>query len=203
LLNITFYKNTLLPFFKLHTSQATKTVIRLAIVFILLAITQSLYAADGYSRSDFNYQSYKPNTSIGFYTGQTCSAIDIDHVVSLKDAYDTGGASWSLSKKQAFANDKANHVPSCASVNRSKGVSVPSEFLRKSNDGKGLEYEIVTFCEYVVIYHSVKLKYGLSLDGNRRDTFKKCGVTLQQIILSHIYFVRKLENQLSNSSKLT
>ena len=68
-------------------------MIRLAIVFTLLAITQSLYAVDGYSHSDFNYQNYKPNTSVGFYTGQICSAIDIDHVVSLKDAYDTGGAS--------------------------------------------------------------------------------------------------------------
>ncbi len=153
-------------------------MIRLAMVFILLAITQSLYAADGYSRSDFNYKSYKPNTSIGFYTGQTCSTIDVDHVVSLKDAYDSGGASWSLSKKQSFANDKANHIPSCASINRPKGASVPSEFLRKSNDGKGLEYEIVTFCEYVGIYHSVKLKYELSFDGNRRDTFKSCDITI-------------------------
>ena len=156
----------------------TKTVIRLTLALTLFVITQSLYAADGYSRSDFSYQSYKPNTSIGFYTGQTCSAIDIDHVVSLKDAYDSGGATWSLSKKESFANDKANHVPPCASVNRSKGASVPSEFLRKSNDGKGLEYEIVTFCEYVGIYHSVKLKYGLSFDGNSRDTFKSCGITI-------------------------
>ena len=159
-------------------SLTTKTAIRLTLALSLLAITQSLYAADGYSRSDFSYQSYKPNTSVGFYTGQTCSAIDVDHVVSLKDAYDTGGASWSLSKKQSFANDKANHVPSCASINRSKGASVPSEFLRKSNDGKGLEYEIVTFCEYVSIYHSVKLKYELSFDGNRRDTFKSCDITI-------------------------
>ena len=97
-------------------NQTTKTVIRLTLALTLFVIAQSLYAADGYSRSDFNYQSYKPNTAIGFYTGQTCSAIDIDHVVSLKDAYDTGGASWSLSKKQSFANDKASHVPSCASV---------------------------------------------------------------------------------------
>ena len=159
------------------TSLSTQTMIEIILALTLFLNAQSLYAADGYSRSDFNYQSYKPNTSVGFYTGQTCSAIDIDHVVSLKDAYDTGGATWSLSKKQSFANDKANHVPSCASVNRSKGASVPSEFLRKSNDGKGLEYEIVTFCEYVVIYHSVKLKYGLSFDGNRMDTFKSCDIT--------------------------
>ena len=147
----------------------------ISIAFMLLS---SVSQADGYNRADFNFQSYKPNTSVGFYTGQTCSAIDVDHVVSLKDAYDTGGASWSLSKKQSFANDKANHVPSCAPVNRSKGASTPSDFLRKSNDGKGLEYEIVTFCEYVGIYHSVKLKYGLSFDGNSRDTFKSCDITI-------------------------
>jgi hypothetical protein len=28
--------------------------------------------ADGYDRKDFNYRSYKPNTSIGFYTNKTC-----------------------------------------------------------------------------------------------------------------------------------
>jgi len=51
---------------------------------------------------------------------------------------------------------------------------MPSEFLRKSNEGKGLEYEIITFCEYVGIYHSVKLKYELSFDGNSKSVFKSC-----------------------------
>lgn len=152
-------------------------IFSLPIINVLLTAMASASFADGYDRKDFNYRSYKPNTSIGFYTGQTCSAIDIDHVVSLKDAYSTGGATWSLSKKESFANDKANHVPSCASINRSKGASTPSEFLRKSNDGKGLEYEIVNFCEYVGIYHSVKLRYGLSFEGNSRDTFQECGIT--------------------------
>ena len=161
----------------LHKSVRRLLPIVASYFLLLQLVTTTASAQNLYSRSDFSYQSYKPNTSIGFYTGQTCSAIDIDHVVSLKDAYDSGGATWSLSKKESFANDKANHVPPCASVNRSKGASVPSEFLRKSNDGKGLEYEIVTFCEYVGIYHSVKLKHGLSFDGNRRDTFKSCDIT--------------------------
>ena len=131
-------------------SQTTKTVIRLAIVFTLLAITQSLYAADGYSRSDFNYKSYKPYTSIGFYTGETCPSIDVDHVVSLRDAYDSGGATWSLSKKESFANDKANHVPFCASVNRSKDASTLSEFLRKSSGGNSKD----TFKRYGVAFYA-------------------------------------------------
>ena len=164
----------------LHKSVRRLLSLAASYFLLLLLVTTTASAQHLYSRSDFNYQSYKPNASTGFYTGQTCSAIDIDHVVSLKDAYDSGGgaSSWSLSKKQAFANDKANHVPSCAPINRSKGASTPSVFLRKSNNGKGLEYEIVTFCEYVDIYHSVKLKYGLSFDGNRRDTFKSCGVAI-------------------------
>ena len=140
--------------------------------------TASLSFADGYDRSDFNYRSYKPSTSIGFYTNQSCDFINIDHVVSLKDAYESGAVSWGVSKKETFANDRSNHVPSCGRVNSSKGSAVPSDFLRRSNDGKGLEYEIVRFCEYVKKYYVVKQKYGLSLKGNSAKTFESCGITL-------------------------
>ena len=132
--------------------------------------------ADGYESKDFNYQSYKPNTSIGYYTNQSCDFINIDHVVSLKDAYDSGAASWSAYKKRTFANDKANHVPSCGRVNSSKGSAGPKDFLRRSNDGKGLEYEIVRFCEYVQRYYAVKVEYELSFEGNDSATFEQCGV---------------------------
>ena len=64
---------------------------------LLLVATSSL-AQDRYDRKDFNYQRYKPSTSIGFYTNQTCDFINIDHIVSLKDAYDSGAASWGASK---------------------------------------------------------------------------------------------------------
>ena len=66
--------------------------------------TIALSYADGYDRKDFNYRSYKPNTSIGFYTNKACDFINIDHIVSLKDAYESGAASWSASRKKAFAN---------------------------------------------------------------------------------------------------
>ena len=69
-------------------------------------------------------------------------------------------------------------MPSCGRVNSSKGSAGPSDFLRRSNDGKGLEYKIVRFCEYVQKYYSVKVKYGLSLRGNSTKTFATCGVGL-------------------------
>jgi len=139
--------------------------------------TASLSFADGYDRKDFNYRSYKPNTSIGFYTNKTCDLINIDHIVSLKDAYESGASSWSASKKKVFANDRSNHVPSCGRVNSSKGSEGPSDFLRRSLDGRGLEYDTVRFCEYVQKYHAVKIKYGLSFRNNEPRPFKSCGIS--------------------------
>ena len=62
------------------------------------SLITSAIVAGSYNRDSFFYQSYKPNTSIGFYTNQSCNFINIDHIVSLKDAYDSGAASWGASK---------------------------------------------------------------------------------------------------------
>jgi len=142
------------------------------------SLITSAIVAGSYNRDSFFYQSYKPNTSIGFYTNQSCNFINIDHVVSLKDAYESGAASWGAPKKEVFANDRSNHVPSCGRVNSSKGSAGPKDFLRRSNDGVGLEYEIVSFCEYVRRYYAVKVRYGLSLADNDSVTFKSCRMAI-------------------------
>ena len=154
-------------------SQATNIVIKRALSLACL-LSVSVAIAGGYDRSDFNYRSYKPNTDVGFYTGKTCDFINIDHIVSLKDAHESGAASWSDSKRQTFANDRRNHVPSCGRVNSSKGSAAPKDFLRRSSDGKGLDYKIVRWCEYVTKYHSVKQAYDLSFIANDRSIFERC-----------------------------
>ena len=148
-----------------------------SVIILASFCLSSFVISDNYERKDFNYRSYKPNTSIGFYTNKTCGFINIDHIVSLKDAYESGAASWGASRKKAFADDTSNHVPSCGRVNSSKGSEGPSDFLRRSRDGRGLEYEIVRFCEYVKKYYAVKIKYGLSFRGNTTHQFKSCGIT--------------------------
>ena len=40
-------------------------------------------------------------------------------ILNNKDAHDSGASSWTNNNKRAFANDKANHVPSCGRVNSS------------------------------------------------------------------------------------
>lgn len=149
------------------------------IIFTLSLCLASLSLADGYDRKDFSYRSYKPNISIGFYTNKTCDLINIDHVVSLKDAYDSGASSWGGNKKKAFANDRFNHVPSCGRVNSSKGSAGPKIFLRRSNDGRGLDYKIIEFCNYVKKYYKVKKKYKLSFKNNDDMVFSTCGISIQ------------------------
>ena len=151
-------------------------MIKSLLIIALLTLVAAAFA-DSYDRKDFNCRSYKPDTSTGFYTSKTCDFINIDHIVSLKDSYDSGAASWGASRKKAFVNDRSNHVPSCGRVNSSKGSEGPSDFLRRSRDGRGLEYEIVRFCEYVKKYYAVKIKYGLSFRGNTTHPFKSCGIT--------------------------
>ena len=131
-----------------------------------------------YNRKSFQYKSYTPNTDIGFYTLSRCDT-NIDHVVSLKDAHDSGASFWNNSLKEQFANDKANHVPSCSRVNSSKGASTPLDFLRKSSDGRGIEYEIKSFCSYLEIYYKVKIKYNLSFNNNHPDLFSKCSLNIK------------------------
>ncbi len=46
------------------------------------------------------------------------SAIDIDHVVPLKWAWDHGAANWSRAQRERFANDPANLLSVEASLNR-------------------------------------------------------------------------------------
>ena len=69
-------------------------------------------------------------------------------------------------------------MPSCGCVNSSKGSAVPKDFLRRSRDGKGLDYEIIRFCEYVQKYYAVKVKYELSFKSNKAKLFKRCGINL-------------------------
>lgn len=127
-----------------------------------------------YDRDSFNFRSYSASGNVGFYTGKICSDMDIDHVVSLKDAHDSGASRWTSAQKTAFANDRSNHVEACSSVNRSKSSATPIEFLTRSSDGKGLEYDIKNWCEYVIKYHNVKAHYHLSTANNDMSLLSSC-----------------------------
>lgn len=93
---------------------------------------------------------------LDFYTGDSIkykSLIDIDHIVSLKDAERSGALKWGRSERVAFANDLENLVVTHRSINRSKSDKTPLEWTPPVN-----------FCIYIDKYIRIKTKYKLSID---------------------------------------
>jgi hypothetical protein len=92
------------------------------------------------------------------YTGKALqyqrgrSTIDIDHVVALSDAWQTGARSWDGRKRVALANDPLNLIAVEASANRRKSDGDAADWLPPYAGYR---------CTYVARQVAVKKKYEL------------------------------------------
>ena len=95
------------------------------------------------------------------YDGKTLSDrsdVDIDHVVALKEAWDSGAWAWSMSQREAFANDLTDRRTLIAvtdRVNASKSDKDPSNWMPPLKS---------YWCTYLGDWISVKARWGLSMD---------------------------------------
>jgi len=93
------------------------------------------------------------------YTGETvtdATRLDIDHMIPLKNAHDSGGWAWDKSRKAAFANEMsyADHlIAVTASANRKKGARGPEEW-KPTNRGY--------WCDYAIDWVQIKTDWDLS-----------------------------------------
>jgi hypothetical protein len=92
------------------------------------------------------------------------SAFDIDHVVALHDAWNSGASSWTRARRIAFANDPADLVLTTASANRSKGDQDPSQWAPASHDGA---------CWYARTYRAIKLRWRLHTTVAQRSAIRR------------------------------
>jgi hypothetical protein len=86
------------------------------------------------------------------------SSFDVDHMVPLKEAWDSGAYSWDSGTRTAFANDlRYAHslVAVTASSNRSKSDRDPAQWLPTNND---------FHCSYAFRWLAVKYRWSLSVD---------------------------------------
>lgn len=95
------------------------------------------------------------------YDGATItdsSKLDIDHMIPLKEAWDSGANAWSADRRQAFANDldlPEALIAVSAGSNRSKSAKDPAEWIPTAGS---------YVCQYVKDWMSVKTKWQLSVD---------------------------------------
>jgi hypothetical protein len=93
-------------------------------------------------------------------TTRDSSTFDIDHLVPLAEAWDSGARRWTAGTRQRYANDLGDRrslVAVTASSNRSKGDRDPGEWLPRLSQ-----------CTYVRQWVAVKLRWALRVDSVER-----------------------------------
>ena len=94
------------------------------------------------------------------------SDIDIDHVVALKEAWDSGAWAWNAAQRKAFANDTSDSRTLLAvtdSVNQSKSDKDPSNWLPPLQSYT---------CTYLGNWIAVKVRWSLSMDSSEYGRIK-------------------------------
>ena len=96
--------------------------------------------------------------------GLSAPRFDIDHIVSLKEAWQSGADEWSGSDTDRFADDMLNLTAVTASSNRSKGARDAAEWLPPEPSGQ---------CYLLIRVIQVKTKWNLSINQAEYTTLKE------------------------------
>jgi len=84
--------------------------------------------------------------------------LDIDHVVPLAEAWDSGARRWTTAKRQAYANDlgdKRSLVAVTDNVNQAKGDQDPGTWMPPAASAR---------CRYLGEFVAVKLRWRLTVN---------------------------------------
>lgn len=84
--------------------------------------------------------------------------LDVDHMVPLAEAWDSGASAWTPEKRQMYANDQTDPrhlIAVTGSSNRSKSDQDPADWLPTNK---------AYICEYLTNWISIKVRWNLSVD---------------------------------------
>jgi hypothetical protein len=96
------------------------------------------------------------------YSTDDSSEFDVDHVVALGEAWDSGASGWNDERREAFANDldSGQLVAVTAATNRSKSDRDPADWQPPNRDA---------WCEWGAAWIEVKAKWDLTADRAELD----------------------------------
>ncbi|MFE9367897.1 HNH endonuclease family protein [Streptomyces sp. NPDC006978] len=89
--------------------------------------------------------------------------LDIDHMVPLAEAWDSGAHDWTPERREAYANDldaERSLVAVTAKTNRSKADRDPAAWMPPAQSAT---------CTYLVDWTATKLRWGLSADETEQE----------------------------------
>ncbi|MGQ4482632.1 HNH endonuclease family protein [Streptomyces sp. SAS_276] len=88
----------------------------------------------------------------------SAAGLDIDHMVPLAEAWDSGASAWMAPRREQYANDQGAEqslVAVTARSNRQKADQDPAEWMPPAPD---------VHCRYVAEWVGTKLRWGLAVD---------------------------------------
>lgn len=121
-------------------------------------------------------------TWLSYYDGQEVndpSKIDIDHMVALAEAWDSGASAWTPARREAYANDQdasTSLVAVTARSNRSKSDQDPAEWMPPLPDAH---------CRYVGEWTATKLRWGLTADQAEADALRVYAETCETTVVHY------------------
>ena len=116
------------------------------------------------------------------YMSTNPTKFQIDHVVALKEAWDSGAWAWTASRRRAYANDLGDsrtlRAVSAAS-NDAKGDKDPAQWLPP----------LASFrCTYAIWWVDIKVRWHLSVDSAERAALRslllRCSAPVQTVALA-------------------
>lgn len=98
--------------------------------------------------------------------GSNYAILQIDHMVPLKEAWQSGAKDWTKERRVLFANDLSNNghlVAVRGGTNASKGDRDPADWLPPNES---------FHCAYVITWTAIKNEWGLSMDEAERNAIE-------------------------------
>lgn len=88
--------------------------------------------------------------------------LDVDHMVPLAEAWDSGASAWDAAKREMYANDQTDlrHLIAVTGAsNRSKSDRDPAEWMPTNKSYT---------CEYLANWVSIKIRWSLTVDAKEK-----------------------------------
>jgi hypothetical protein len=92
------------------------------------------------------------------------SDVDIDHMVPLAEAWDSGARNWTAAQRESYANDLGDPRPLVAvtdNVNQSKSDQDPAEWMPPLSG---------VYCRYITEWVATKTRWGLTVDSAEKTS---------------------------------
>lgn len=103
-----------------------------------------------------------PYSNESYTFDEAPSGAQIDHVVSLKNAWQMGADQWSDDRRVEFANDPLNLRVTIASLNQQKSDSNAASWLPPFKPGR---------CDFIATQVAVKAKWNLYVTKSEKEVF--------------------------------